>query len=176
MPPLSIRMRTKTDGQLCRCAAGLALMAHRGGPRPGSWNTNTLCKAHPPPCTAADGWNPGPGQEQLIARRQSAAPGAGFPQAKDKSGKVPRISTADKAGRYPLRISWRIPSDDIHGTYPLDLSAGLILNSRISQISRAKSGYPDLSWASKFPDDMYIYQVYVYLYTIYIHSIYIVFT
>jgi hypothetical protein len=38
------------------------------------------------PPTATGGWNPGQSQERLIARRQSAAPGAGFPQAQDKSG------------------------------------------------------------------------------------------
>jgi hypothetical protein len=51
-----------------------------------------------------------------------------------------------------LRISFRISSEDIRWTYPRDLSAGLILNSRISRISPDKSGYPDLSGASKFPD------------------------
>ncbi len=42
--------------------------------------------------------------------------------------------------------------EDILWTYQQDLSAELILNSRISWISQDKSGYPDLSGACKIPD------------------------
>jgi hypothetical protein len=54
-------------------------------------------------------------------------------------------------GTYPEDIL-----QDILGGYPRDLSAGLILNSRIrlliSRISQNKSRYQDSSGASKFPD------------------------
>jgi hypothetical protein len=61
-------------------------------PRPGIRNTNPLCKGPPslppPPVQskATAGWNQGPSLDLLLARGQSAVPGAGFPQAQDKSG------------------------------------------------------------------------------------------
>ncbi len=106
-------------------AAGQVALALRANPvdRALGAGIQARCATPPPPVqwTGTDRWNQGAIQEQLIARRPSAAPGAGFLQAQAKSGYVQRIRQADihqgylgYLEGYPHSLSVEL----ICGTYP----------------------------------------------------------